>query len=309
MRKHRKLQQRLASHFPSLSGSYDIDPNFHMFVEDLHLAIMPIGGTSKRHTNFNIIIEGNNNDCKRALALCESLAQYERRDVIEVVCDAVDQIALHIGWHGRAVHEIVRNAEDKTIWHLKSVTPKNLYWIPKYYVQMIPKKDYQYYKKRLIIVPTSSIWEVSVPHDLGGLAGYKKIISGLKRFKHLVPEFWRIDLEKGIQTKNFNFQKYVLNTEIYHTKITRRWGWNRRDYSQRNCTEFFTLYKGITFRWAQAILREHIVAELNKLLSRLQIQAKLLVSGIPTSDEILKVREELTVGKINFNKALDLTSL
>ena len=74
---------------------------------------------------------------------------------------------------------------------------------------------------------------------------------------------------------------------------------------QSNCTEFFTIYKGITFRWAQAVLREHIISEINKLLSRLQIDAKIIVSGIPSSDDILLIRKQLLEGKINFQEAYD----
>ena len=307
MRRHRKIQPRVARHFPSLSEVYKHDPNVHMFTEDVHLAIMPIGGKTAKHPEFKITIEGNENDCKQVLILCNSLAEYEHRDINKLVCDAVDRVTLHLAWQGRALYEIMRDKDDQIAYYLAGFTDKNLIRVPGFYVQRIPSKDYQYFKKRFIAIPSRDVWEVTMPTVLGGTSGYKKMLSSLRKFKHLGPVFWRNDLEKGIQTRDFNFQEYVLNTEIYHTKITRLWGWNRRDYSQRNCTEFFMIYKGITFRWAQALLREHIIDELNKLLARLQIKAKILVTGIPSSDDILKIRKDIIERKIKYAKAYDLT--
>lgn len=309
MRRHkrdRKAQPRVVSNFPSLAD-HKINSNAHMFTQDVHLAVMPIGGKTEKHPEFAIRFDGNDKDCERASELCSSLAQYDRLDVIEVVCDAVEQVALHLAWYGYAVHEIIRDDEDNSKYHLYSFTSKNLYRLPGYFIQWVPKKDYEHFKKHYVIIPSKDIWAISMPSVLGGASGYKRMLSGLKRFEHIGPKFWRKDLENQIQTRDFNFQEYVRNTEIYYTKITKRWGWNRRDYSQRNCTEFFTIYKGITFRWAQAVLREHIIGEINKLLSRLQINAKIIVSGIPSADDILRIRQELLGGKINFDKAYNQT--
>lgn len=280
-----------------------------MFTQDVHLAVMPIGGKTEKHPEFAIRFEGNDKDCKRASELCSSLAQYDRLDVIEVVCDAVEEVALHLAWYGYAVHEIINVDEDNSKHHLYSFTSKRLYRVPGYFIQWVPKKDYEYFKKRYVIIPSKDIWEISMPSVLGGASGYRRLLSGLKRFEHIGPKFWRDDLENQIQTKGYNFQEYVRNTEIYYTKITKRWGWNRRDYSQRNCTEFFTVYKGVIFRWAQAVLREHIISEINKLLSRLQINAKIVVSGIPSADDILLIRQKLLEGKINFQETYDKTSI
>jgi hypothetical protein len=46
----------------------------------------------------------------------------------------------------------------------------------------------------------------------------------------------------------------------------------------------FCFCKMVTFRWAQAVLREHIVMELNCLLCRLGIDCKIIVTGLPTAE-------------------------
>ncbi|MDO8281677.1 MAG: hypothetical protein Q7U10_03475 [Thermodesulfovibrionia bacterium] len=271
--------------------------------------MMPIGGKTDKHPEFAIKFKGNEVDCERAIELCSSLAQYDHSDIVKTVCDVVQQVTLNLAWYGYAVHEIIRDDEDNSKYHLYGFTSKRLFRLPRYFIQWVPKQDYEYLKKRYVIIPSTDIWEISIPSALGGASGYKNMLLRLKRFEHIGPKFWRSDLENQIQTKGYNFQEYVLTTESYYRKITKHWGWNRRDHSQRNCTEFFTIYKGITFRWAQAILREHIISEINKLLSRLQINAKIVIAGIPLADDILRIRQELVDGKIDFQVAYDKSSI
>ena len=102
-KKGRFKEPRVISHFPSLS-EYDIDANAHMFTEDVHLAVMPIGGKTEKHSEFNIKLEGSDKDFERALELCRSLAQYEPYDIVEVICDAVDRVTLH--WHGMGMQSM-----------------------------------------------------------------------------------------------------------------------------------------------------------------------------------------------------------
>ena len=100
-----------------------------------------------------------------------------------------------------------------------------------------------------------------------------------------------------------------MATEIYYGQVTKTWGWNRRDWSQERSTEFFTFYKMVTFRWAQAVLREHVVSEINGLFMRLGMSCILRVSGLPTSDEILRLRGELLSGNISFSRVADIVTI
>jgi hypothetical protein len=117
------------------------------------------------------------------------------------------------------------------------------------------------------------------------------------------------DLERHRTNSNFNFMEYRREMEIYECRVTRRWGWNRRDLSSGNWTEFALFYRIMTFRWAQATLREHILLELNRLLKRLGINAEIKVSGLPTSENILGLRSEMVFGNISYSKAYEMTSI
>ena len=91
--------------------------------------------------------------------------------------------------------------------------------------------------------------------------------------------------------------------------MTRKWGWNRRDFSQRNWTEFATFYRTITFKWSQARIREHILDEFNALLKRLGVKAELRITGLPNSGHILDLRNQMTEGLTSYAEATNAASI
>jgi len=305
-RPYRQLEPTVAKHFPSLSAEHHLNLNAHMFIEDVSLGVMPIGGRTEKHKGFAVILEGEKDKCERARHLIREIGTYDRHDLTEMVCDAVNEIARHLAWEGCAVYEIIV-ADDATRLH--SFTSKRLVRLPGWFLQVIPRGDWELWKKKWVIIPASKVWYFEVPSVLGGRNGYKRTLRKLKRFDHLAPAFWRQDLEHGEQSKSFDFQQYVKNSETYFRRVTKTWGWNRRDWSQQWSVEFFNFYKLIAFRWAQAILGEHIIAEINELFYRLGIACELRISGLPMSSEILQVRRELQKGAISFAKASERVSL
>lgn len=309
MRKESRKPPRVIQHFPSLSQTMDINPLTHMFAQDIHTTIMPIGGSSDRHKDFSIRFEGVESEVQKAIFLTGTLSEHERRDVTRLICDAVHQVAMHLAWQGNAVYEIVKDDVEEGKYFLHGFTTQRLYHVPGYYVQWLPQEELQYFKKRFVIVQTNDIWEISMPQVLGGHLGFRRVLSHLKKYNQMGPKFWRDDMEKGIQDNNYEFQRYAKEHEVYLTRVTEQWGWNRRDYTQENCTEFYTFYKIISFKCAQTVLREHIINEMNLLLIRLGISAQIVVTGLPSSEDILAIRQKLIEGKIDFDQAYDSASI
>ena len=56
----------VATHFPSLSRNPDLNLTIHMFTEDVHLAVMPIGGRTEKQKNFAVMLDGKEKECERA---------------------------------------------------------------------------------------------------------------------------------------------------------------------------------------------------------------------------------------------------
>ena len=315
MEYHDRVQPTVARHFPSLSYESENNLNIHMLTEDISLAIMP-GHTTKQKA-FSVSMDGDEGECEKARQLIREMqygynpnGQYNlirRHDLNREVCDAIESIVRHLSREGCSVHEII--FDDNNIAHLYGFTSRRLVPLPGYFLQLIPKGDWDRLKKKFVLVPSKRIWYFEMPSVLGGRKGYKAMIKNLGQFESLPPNFWRQDLEKGLQDRNFDFQEYIRMADIYCRRVTKNWGWNQRDSSEKRSTVFFIFYRLITFHWAEAVVRDHVVNEINSLFERLNISCKLKINGLPTPSDILNIRREMQDGKINFTEALDRVSV
>ena len=296
-----KLEPTVATHFPSLA--HDVDQNVYMFVQDVQLAVMPIGGKSTKHKGFAIKLEGKQCECEKAEQLIAEIGNFDRPNIERIVSDAVEEVMRHLACEGCAVYEIIR--DDDGVHHIWSFTSRRLWRLLGYFLQIIPRRDWNLWNKKFVIVPADRIWHIDMPSELGGQREYKKVLRRLGKFESIGPKFWRQNLKGGVQSKNFDFQRYVRNAEVYHRQVTKTWGWNLRDSSTKWTTEFFNCYKMIDYFWAKTILREHVINELNRFFIRLGIECEITVIGLPTVQEIKKVRSELLEGRISFGDVLD----
>ena len=294
-------ETRLATSFPSLRRKGELSRLEHMFCQDLIVGLMPL--RREQQLGLTIALSGDDSHVRKATTLLESIATHKRNSINELVCDAMETLARHIAWHGAFVVEIVRDKTGAPLLH--NFTPQRLFNILGFFVQIIPAKDRAICGKSVVFVPGDDIWKISVPESLGGLRGFRRLQSRLHRFDSLPPKFWRNALERGEQKPYFDFQWYVRETDLYHATTTRDWGWNKRDYSQKNWTEIYGLYRSLLFKGAQAQLREHFETELNQLFDRLGLRVRLSVAGLPSVEHILEVKNKLLRGEIEFTDAYE----
>ena len=275
MKRRNNATPNFARIFPSLSKHFQINANIHMFSEDVYMGIMPFRYTSQENDKINVCFQGDGEQCSKARSLFTSFEEYSRYDDKETVCDAVESIARHLAWEGQANFEILY--DDSNGIYLENFTSKRLLKFLGCYIQFIPQKEWEHFQKKVAFSFSKNIWHIEMPTALGGKYGYKKILNRLKKFNGVTPRFISEDLNTGVFSKNFDVQLYARNSEVFFRRATKEWGWNRRNMSQDLSTEFFTFYKLITFRWAQAVLREHIINEFNRLFTRLNIASKVVV--------------------------------
>lgn len=300
---------RVARFFPSLRENIDLNMTIRMFVEDIELGVMPIGGVSNTAPKFAVDIQGSSRSVEHATGILESLAEHQRYSVKELLSDVVRGIARNLAWNSRAVYEIIPMEEKCGAYHLYGFTPRRLFHAFGWYIQVVPKADRGLLKKAYVPLPEKDIWDITMPRVLGGYKGYHATLRELARFQRLGPSFLLQDLSGQGWPAHYDFQRYIREEEFFETKITSLWGWNRRDSSERNWTEFYWSYRTLRFRLAQAYLREHIVDELNRLFRRLGIQAEIVVKGLPTPSEISAIQQRMLEGDISFKEAFDNCSV
>lgn len=292
---------RVAKRFASLS---DGDPNAEvvMFVEDVQLGIMPIDNAA---SGFSVQLDGRPEQVQGAVAILESLCpgEYEGMSLKELVSTVVVHVAESLAWDGRAVYEIDRIGRQG-YGLLPEFTSRRLFRAFGQYIQVVPRADRVMWKRAFFRIAARDVWDVRMPRELGGARGYRTMLNRLGQFGHLSPSFLLRKSKDGSWPKHYDFLRYVGETEFFVSLTTSRWGWNRREYSERNGTEFYLLYRSLRFRWAQVVLREHIVGEINRLFPRLQVEAKIRMSGLPTAAEILGIRDQMQAGQISLESAV-----
>ena len=176
-------------------------------------------------------------------------------------------------------------------------------------MQIVPRGDHEIGEKKYSLVSVDRIWYVDMPSQLGGRRRHQKVLRKMGKFERLGAEFWRQDLTRQVQSRAFDYQLYSRNAEIYFRRMTKTYGWNRRDWSQDWATDFFSFFRLVNFSWAQALMREHVIDELNRLFVRLGVNSEIEVNGLPTAKDILEVRIRLLAGSISFDDVSDLVRL
>ena len=306
MRRNQKLRisPTVATHFPSLSSGHGDSLNVNMFKNDIQLAVMPIGGRSEKHKDFTVTLEGRRSDREKAEQLIADIGKNDIHDLAKMVCDAVKEVVRYLAWNGCAVFEVLRDEDG--LEHICGFTSKRLLRLPGYFLQIIPRGDWELWEKKLVTISADRIWYLEMPSELGGRRGYRKVLKRLEKFESLGPRwYWRQDLNREVQSKKFDFQWYVRNTRIYYRTVTKTWGWNCRDDTVEQTTDFYIYYKLVSHCWAKTILREHVINEFNRFFIHLGIECEIKVSGLPTPKDILKVRAKLLAGRIPYSEVLD----
>lgn len=283
-----------------------------MFVQDVHIAVMPLGGRFSSSRDYSVEIQGGPEPSPQAIAILQSLTRFDSYgsiDMKELLSDSVNHIAHSLASCGRFVFEIIRDKENDEAWRLYSFTDKRLPCVFGKYIQKVPKGDKEWLKQSYVRIPKEDIWAIAMPEVLGGYRGYRKMLKKLIRYTQIVPSFLMDEMSEQKWPAYFKTKDYQRMKELFIAQTTANWGWHMRSSGLKNWTEFYGMYRFITFDWAKACMREHIINELNQLFQRLNIKAEIVVKGLPTAQEILKTRKQMCEGKISFAEASEKCSV
>lgn len=296
---------KLASFFYSLKTHHREHHLYaHMLREDIVTGIMPLGGRSRRHPNFAASIQGAENEIITAKDLIASFSEKGTSDLNEIISRAIEEIARSLSWASCSLYEIVNSQKSLSI---HPVSSRRTFRLPFYTFQVIPGTDKQTSRSKFLYQSNRYIWSISIPEALGGAKGYRKMITRLEKIPPAsTPQFVMQELENRAQPSIFDFSEHLALHTLYINKVTSNWNWHRRDWSDDTQCEYYRTYKRSMFKYAQNLLREHIVSELNILLQRLGLSCTILISGLPSAAELLEGVNDLRLGKMNFEEMYKL---
>ncbi len=235
--------------------------------------------------------------------MCASMSGDRHYRQEENIAGAIENVILQLAYHGKALFEIVVDPESSAL-ALSSFSPEYVWNLPFYYLQIAPPQSWQELDRKYVFFEKGNVWRVDMPGELGGVRGFRRILKTMAAWHSLGPRFYQDDLKNRQMPQEFIFKDYRRANQVELYRVTADWGWNGRDWRLDDITEYYQFHRHITFKWAQAKLREHVVKELNSLLARVGISAKIVMEGLSTSEDILNIREKMREGILDFSAAV-----
>lgn len=276
--------------------------DYGMFMQDLQSSLLI---HDAQESGVSITFQGADEEATRAKHICSLLDErlYSGRDS---VLTAVSKVVFYLAFSGRALFEIVRNAEG----HVADLYPFPLngtWLLGGNCIQIAPASAVEPGESRYVVLRSADLWLIDMPRELGGYRGYRNLLANLSSWPSLGPKFYHEDMQAGRWPKDFVIRDYRRAYELNRYRLTREWGWSGRDWHPEYITEYYQFYRLLTFRWASEVLRRHVVEQLNILFRRLGIASSIRISGLPTPEFILEARGQMERGEIDFAEANKIT--
>lgn len=324
----RRAEQLSIPSFPSNEGRGK-EGQAMLFTRDLPLAVMPIGGRRDR-TEYAARLEPD--DAHLTLWLANLLDRDETRaELANALAEFVESATQYLAHFGEAFYEIVPalasagGADDKTreeppggergeankfppIAGLVPLAPGKVRRIPWHYLQVVPKGDRARLGKRFVAIRGRRIWHLKLPREFGSPRAHRRMLERLERLDPLRPEF---ALQIGDMGRSVEYDVSVQRAacDIMQERATKDWGRILSITQIEGTTEFLFLARVLQWRRSQAVVREHVIAEFNRLLDRLGIRHRVVVNGLPTVDDIDQAIEQMHAGEITVADAMDATKI
>ena len=285
-------------------NEYDFRGSSHVYIlrEELHVGLLPYGGRSVAYPNFNVEISGN--DLEEAKSILNSLKNYPETNVTRLVCDVVNTLGNQLSYSGIIRHEIVESEH----YYLSHIPEQSFYDLKYFFVQVVPKEQREVSSKSFIFKEAKYVWTLTLPKKVCHWKTYRKILKGLAENTNMLPP--HVELAGLAQSSiDFNFENYNKETSKYIYKILNDIGGNQRESRPELVTEFYLIHRILRLNLSKTLIREHIIDELNLLFLRLNLDAKIIISELPTSKSVKELISDIELDKKGLNEALSIINI
>ncbi|MCF7516786.1 hypothetical protein LY624_11040 [Pseudoalteromonas sp. N1230-9] len=286
------------------NNEYDFRGSTHVYIlrEELHAGLLPYGGRSVSYPNFAVEISGN--DLEEAKSILNGLKNYPEIHVTQLVCDVVNTLGNQLSYSGIIRHEIIESEH----YSLSHIPEQSLYDLKYFFVQVVPKEQREASSKSFIFKKAKYVWTLTLPEKVCHWKTYRKILKGLAENTNMLPPY--VELAGLAQSSiDFNFENYNKETSKYIYKILNGIGGNQRESRPELVTEFYLVHRMLRLNLSKTLIREHIIDELNLLFSRLNLDAKIIISELPTSKCVRKLISDIELDKKGLNEALSIINI
>lgn len=315
-----EISSEKAVHFmhPKANKERDLTGSLypHMLIEDVHSGIMPFGGRTN-NKNFKITVKPQNPVIEKLLINSFPTYHGNPYDIKETICDFIDEVAYMLAYYGIAYYEIVYyydNSGKPTRFEIVRINNTNINEMFGFYWQYIPKSVHRYRdesNKRFVRLPRKSIVKIVLPNACGGPKIQQKLLSNLAWLSNCtIPNFVMEDMKQQKQQPGYDFMVYQRNSNVYLAKITKHLGWSARGLQRDLTLEMYQLFRYLKFEKTKAIIREHILSQLNKTLKNvgkiMDFNITIEIEGMPTAMKLNEHISKLLSGKMPFAEVVEI---
>jgi hypothetical protein len=275
-----------------------------MFVRDVPLGIMPMRASRDRES-FEVRFEPADPAREQWLVGLLEIGQARGPYLPQLLVDFVETLARDLAHNGEAHFEIVEPPSEREpcVTLLASLPPGEIRLTDDVFLQVVPDSDRTLGEPTEIAVAADKMWHIQLPAELGTPREHRKMIARLARDSNPMPDFALEGGDLGASA-GYEFATHRRAVDISMENATRKWGSIPSLRQIKGTTEYFFIARTLQFLHSQALLREHIVGELNTLITRLGVEGVIVVAGIPTAHEISELEDKLQRGEIGFKEAV-----
>ncbi len=300
--------------YNTIAGKDGYQGDLYMFDEDLRLRVMSY--RNRRHTTFKAVLKPygavsdeilENSELEKVISKSISKHDYSFDDLSENITDFIRDSTQTIAAHSEIYYEITcKKNEQGEIEELEFhyIYPPSMRKLFGKYAQYIPYKvaKRSSIKAGLRFMPKNKVLHITAPKKLGGKRELRRIIKRLAKMSTAVmPDFYLKAMEDD-NSIGFDFNIYVHSRYMEKAILTKKYGWNQRDYSDKNILEYYSMYRYLKTANAMALYRQHIIQEFNNALNNDFVKSgvEVALEGIETEGTITKDFEKLKEGGLKF---------
>jgi hypothetical protein len=294
---------------PPRSGPELDRPNYHMFVQDVAARVIPYfarrDSKGQPIADFQCDPEVLQAVYDRFAAIPSGSMGGRHRVDAE---DLIQHIGERLPWTGRYQVDLRRRERAQRREQGSPVCYDK--WTPKVCgvtLQIgLTNKDSREWELNVGIVPSVDVLDVRIPKSLGGIRGYRRLVARLDRFYDIGPKHWRRAIEAGRPDWTLDLATYRRASRIYRERASRDFGWDGRDTGTDFKTEYFTVYQSLRMRRACSLIRDSIVEALSTSLQVRRIEARVVVNGLPTAEDVGRAIAKLESGESTLQDAYNV---
>ncbi|MBI5634718.1 MAG: hypothetical protein HZA15_14710 [Nitrospirae bacterium] len=297
----------------------------HMFAEDVHLHVMPLGSHARTKHKFTVELTSPDVEVEKIIRYAFPHNGYVQHSLTESISEFIKQCAFELAYKGLTFHEIVRGRQiedrrtpsrklreeppDPERMFFASHIPGQVINIGSHYVQIIPRVEWAKWRRAFILIPSSDVWRIEIPKQLGGYKNHPQLLRALIKSGTPLPKFINDAMAEQKELPTFDFKEFHKQQDLIAANETAVWGWAGRELWRDQTLEYYQFYRHVCFAKTMNVLREHILLSINSLLKRISFSSNLVIKGLPSLAELDETLSKMAKGEISFDDAWNAIDL